>query len=459
LQILGNTQQVGAGTSGNLQYVTTGASLQFLVNGANSYASVSGTVSSSSVKTPSLVSLGTVLPTGAVLTNIIPPYKTSLTSAVITQVIGYIQTAVNFGLYYDQVNQVWSTISPANIIGNTTWMIKFTYNQGLYSVNYKTMQYTFGSVAETNFYFDPTIKVYNNTTGNTVKDTIKILKINNKPNTSVPLGQDVVWQIYNTVTSADGYSDDTQVLVTSPSTQITGVPDNPDLFYTISGNLPTTGNSISNSNLYFQYKHNTPARSRIDPTPVNIIDLYILTASYSTAYVNWLRDTTNTVTMPTLPTSSSLEIEYDSLNDFKAISDSIVYNPAQFKPLFGAKADPALRANFQVVKNPAISITDNEIKTQVISAINTYFSVSNWSFGDTFYFSELAAYLHATLAPNISSIVIVPAGTNLVFGNYFQINSEPWEIITSAATVNNVQIVSAVTAAQLNLGNNLVGTY
>jgi hypothetical protein len=459
LQILGNTQQVGAGTSGNLQYATTGASLQFLVNGANSYASVSSTVSNNSLQTPSLVNLGTVLPTGAVLTNIIPPYKTSLPSTVITQVIGYIQTAVNFGLYYDQVNQVWSTISPANIIDNTTWMIKFTYNQGLYSVNYKTMEYTFGSVAETNFYFDPTIKVYNNTTGNTVKDTIKILKINNKPNTSVPLAQDVVWQIYNTVTSADGYLDDTQVLVTSPSTQVTGIPDNPDLFYTISGNLPTTGNSISNNNLYFQYKHNTPARSRIDPTPVNIIDLYILTASYSTAYINWLRDTTNTVTMPTLPTSSSLEIEYDSLNDFKAISDSIVYNPAQFKPLFGAKADPALRANFQVVKNPAISITDNEIKTQVISAINTYFSVSNWSFGDTFYFSELAAYLHATLAPNISSIVIVPAGTDLVFGNYFQINSEPWEIITSAATVNNVQIVSAVTAAQLNLGNNLVGTY
>jgi hypothetical protein len=56
-------------------------------------------------------------------------------------------------------------------------------------------------------------------------------------------------------------------------------------------------------------------------------------------------------------------------------------------------------------------------------------------------------------------VLIVPANDNLVFGNYFQINAEPWEIITSAATVDDVDIISAVTAAQLNLGNTLVGTY
>jgi hypothetical protein len=104
-------------------------------------------------------------------------------------------------------------------------------------------------------------------------------------------------------------------------------------------------------------------------------------------------------------------------------------------------------------------MTDNEIKTQVIGAINVYFDPSNWDFGDTFYFSELSAYLHSTLAPNIGSIVILPADNTLVFGNYFQINAEPWEIITSAATVNDITVVSAVTAAHLNLGNNLVGTY
>jgi hypothetical protein len=231
------------------------------------------------------------------------------------------------------------------------------------------------------------------------------------------------------------------------------IPDNPDLY------KQTAGNNATRADLYFQYKHNVPGRSRINPTPVNIIDIYVLTSTYATDYTNYLRDLTGTVLEPDLPTSTSLETAYNDLDNYKTVSDTLVYNPAKFKPLFGTKADVNLRARFQVVKNPAVNVTDNEIKSQVISAVNRYFDVTNWDFGETFYFSELAAYLHSTLAPNISSVVIVPASNNLVFGNYFQINCEPWEIITSAATVNDVEIISSITAAQLNLGNTLIGTY
>jgi hypothetical protein len=241
------------------------------------------------------------------------------------------------------------------------------------------------------------------------------------------------------------------VNVKIPETQMENVPSNPDLFHTVANT------AISRDSLYFQYSHNAPSRSRIDPTPINIIDLYILTADYSKSYINWLRDLSGVVTEPELPTSTSLELAYNNLNEYKAMSDSIVYNPAKFKPLFGAKAAPSLQARFQVVKNPTVNVTDNEIKSQVVAAINTYFDISNWDFGDTFYFSELAAYLHSTLAPNISSVLIVPADTTMVFGNYFQINAEPWEIITSAATVDTIDIISAVTAASLNLSNSLIG--
>jgi hypothetical protein len=175
--------------------------------------------------------------------------------------------------------------------------------------------------------------------------------------------------------------------------------------------------------------------------------------------MEWLQDLSGVIKEPILPTSSSLEIAYSTLDNYKAISDTLIYNPAQFKPLFGAKADPSLQARFQVVINSNSSISANEMKSQMIAAINKYFDIANWDFGDTFYFSELAAYLHATLAPNLASVLITPANTGLVFGNYFQINSEPWEIITSAATINDIDIVSAVTAAQLNLGNPLVGTH
>ena len=57
---------------------------------------------------------------------------------------------------------------------------------------------------------------------------------------------------------------------------------------------------------------------------------------------------------------------------------------------------------------PGTSISDNEIKTRVISAINTYFNIENWDFGDTFYFTELSSYIHPNVGNTIGgSIVIV----------------------------------------------------
>jgi len=483
LQYAGNTQQVGLGVSGNLQYVAPGASLQFtapagyhfdaqhlLKSGSPSlstdttsfYASVVNVVSNGDFSTPSLITFGTVVPTGAILSDsnlggnvaIIPPYKNDLSNSLIATIISQIEATVNFGLYYDQVNQTWANILPSDIGTSTNWLLKFTYNQGLYTINYRVLEYTFGSAGGTRFYFDPEVRVYNSATGLNVSDIIKILQINSQPNSGSPLANDLVWQIYNTFTESDGYVDPTQVLVKSPTTQMDGIPDNPDLFTQAAGSVSSSRNS-----LYFQYKHNSPARSRIDPTPINIIDMYILTSAYATDYINWLRDLTGKLSMPIPPTTSSLETDYGSLDNYKAVSDTIVYNPAKFKPLFGAKADPSVQARFQIIKNSSVGLTDNEIKTQVIAAINNYFDPNNWDFGDAFYFSELAAYLHATLAPNISSVLIVPADNTLVFGNYFQINAEPWEIITSAATVNDIDIVSAVTAATLNLGNPLLQTY
>jgi len=207
---------------------------------------------------------------------------------------------------------------------------------------------------------------------------------------------------------------------------------------------------LGRQDLYFQYRHNSPNNRRIDPSPNNIIDLYVLTQQYTTDYVAWIRDSTGLVVEPTTPTSEELQTNYSTLDNYKTISDTIIYNPAAFKPLFGNKADPTLRATFKIVKNPNVVVSDNEIKTSVIAAINQYFDIGNWDFGETFYFSELASYLHVQLSPNISSIIIVPANEAEEFGSLMQVNANINEIITSAATVDNVQIISAITAAQLN---------
>jgi hypothetical protein len=43
----------------------------------------------------------------------------------------------------------------------------------------------------------------------------------------------------------------------------------------------------------------------------------------------------------------------------------------------------------------------------------------------------------------------VPSSTTNSFGTLYQINAEPNEIVVSAATVDNVEIISAITAGQL----------
>ena len=207
---------------------------------------------------------------------------------------------------------------------------------------------------------------------------------------------------------------------------------------------------VGRQSVYFQYRHNSPNNRRIDPSPNNIIDLYILTQQYSIDYAAWVQDTTGLVPEPTAPTSEELEVSYNSLDDYKAVSDTIIYNPAAFKPLFGARAEPSLQATFKIVKNPNVVISDNEVKASVVAAINSYFDVANWDFGETFYFSELAAYLHVQLVPNISSIIIVPSNASSAFGSLMQVNCNINEIVTSAATVNNVEVITAITAAQLN---------
>ena len=59
------------------------------------------------------------------------------------------------------------------------------------------------------------------------------------------------------------------------------------------------------------------------------------------------------------------------------------------------------------------TFTDSVIKTRIISAINEFFALDNWDFGDSFYFTELAAYVHNQLAPDLLTLLIVPNQTEI----------------------------------------------
>tara|TARA_Y100001938_G_scaffold43012_1_gene59373 strand:- start:5849 stop:9346 length:3498 start_codon:yes stop_codon:yes gene_type:complete len=206
--------------------------------------------------------------------------------------------------------------------------------------------------------------------------------------------------------------------------------------------------------LNFQYKHHAGQETRIDPSVSNIVDVYLLERTYDNLYRIWLQDGG---TMPSTSTSDQLRINYSgTLNPLKSLSDQIVYHPVKYKILFGSKAAEELQATFKVVKNPKTNITDAVIKTRVIAAINEFFALDNWDFGDSFYFTELAAFIHNQLAPDLLTAVIVPNQSGQSFGSLFQIDSASDEIFISGATVGDVSIISALGANQLAASGTVV---
>ena len=203
--------------------------------------------------------------------------------------------------------------------------------------------------------------------------------------------------------------------------------------------------------LQFQYRHNSNNTTRIDPATTNIIDLYLVTQAYYNAYQNWIQDTTNTVPKPAVPTINELQQSYSRIDDYKMLTDSVIFNSVRFVPLFGSKAAPELRGTVKVIKSSNTNASDSEVRSAVLSAMNSYFNINNWNFGDTFYFSELSAYLHTQLGDLVSSVVLVPNDPTMSFGDLYEIKSAPFEIFVNGATANDVVVIAALTPVQLQI--------
>jgi hypothetical protein len=138
------------------------------------------------------------------------------------------------------------------------------------------------------------------------------------------------------------------------------------------------------------------------------------------------------------------------LSSLKSISDEIIYHPVKYKVLFGDKATLDVQASFKVVKNTEQVVSDNDIKSRTLVAINEFFSIENWEFGDSFFFTELAAYVMNRLAPDIVNFVIVPKKTGLYFGSLYEISSENDQIFISGATVDDIEVITNITASKIN---------
>jgi hypothetical protein len=201
---------------------------------------------------------------------------------------------------------------------------------------------------------------------------------------------------------------------------------------------------IGRKNLNFKYIHAVPNTRRIDPAVTNLVDIYVMTKNYDTEFRNWLYLNRQPDLLPLPPTDQALRQELSALESVKSLSDEIVYHPVEYKVILGEFADPNLKGKLKIIKSSKILISDNEIKSRVVSVVQEFFALGKFDIGETFYFTELAAYIHARLPTLVSSVILVPTLSSNAFGDLFQVRALANEVLIADVTVDDIDIVANI---------------
>lgn len=426
--------------------------------------------------------LNKAVPNTARVKRIFPAYNTVFSASEKTAILDEMTNLNSFGLRFDAATSEWKIIasgdmpqtsenSPSNFsfdkAGDTTnsnldhsWIVRVNYSVDAWEIISRRVRYVFGSEDQIRFYNQNGKRKYNVETNKPERDRIVIKSTNTQPNGSqFPIGVDSVFYTHKYYTETDGFTDNHKVIVTVGDVDNDNYPDNPLSFknlvetdtiyldtvredgynYTL---LSTSGTQVSGrQDLTFKWRRVADTSYRVDPSISNINDIFVLDQNYDTKYREWISGNRLASTMPEPPTEIALREQFASIESKKAISDSIVYRPANYKILFGELADIELQGRFDVIKVAGTTLTDNEIKSRVLDAVNEFFEIDNWDFGETFYFTELSAYIHKQLPGIVSSVIIVPIQTNSVFGDLFQITPETNELFIPDVTLQDINIV------------------
>lgn len=516
------------------------------------------------IQTNYLTVIDKKIPDVSLLKEVVPAFRSILSSDEISAITDAINQKRNFGITYVPINKVtvvqplqWVVISASNLAvdapfnlstqGDNTnanldasWLIQMKYVSGQgWQIRSRGIQYVFESLNDVRFYFINSGKVTDAATGLTVQDQIRVLSVNTQPTSSAPLGEDYYWSLQGQQVYADGYVDPRRVRVAFWDSNGDGIVDNPDQFIEIvapnrqlpvnSSNqiinpidptvfpyvfwqsvqvsnysewqpfVPTRiyssifdmnavhplGNAVwqvgdvvyvQKQNVFLEYvsssvglvdvsnnhmaepgrsgisycwQHYVDSNQRIDPAIMNVIDVYVLTSAYDTSMRNWIAKGSTLDPMPTAPTPDQLRMDFQQFENYKMMTDQLVWHPVSYKLLFGSAADPVYQVVFKVVKVQGAAITDSELKSRIIQNIDNYFSINYWDFGQSFYFTELSAYIHQQNPSTLASVVIVPLNANARFGDLFQITCDPDEIFISCAKVTDIQIVQSLTSTEL----------
>ena len=440
--------------------------------------------------------LNRTVPSSARISKIFPAYNTQFTKTEKENIVEQLRLKNTFGLRYDNDNNKWLIISSNNLApdsvnstnswslqyaGNTTgnnldnsWIVKVTYSSDRWTILTRRFRVIFGSDKSVRFYNQNSRPKFDTETNKPGRDNIRIFSTNTRSdNSPYSLGKDINFYGYKYYTEKDGHSDDHKIIATISNLNNDLYPDDPLAFsdlvgmstvetttvtedgfdYTVVDPNASSGSLSGRKGLTFMWKRIADSEQRIDPSISNIIDTFVLTNSYDLQFRNWLSNDRSDENIPKPPTSDELRQQFNSLENRKSISDSIIYRSARYKPLFGETADSSLQARFRVVKVKGTTLTDTEIKNRVLEAINEFFDVDNWEFGETFFFTEMSAYVHNKLLGIIGSIVIVPIQEDSTFGNLFQVTPNSDEIFIPDVDLNSIDIVTSFTSTNLRQSN------
>jgi len=436
------------------------------------------------------VVLSKLVPTSATAVRVFYSFSTKFPITTQNEIIENLNYNIPFGLRFDTYQSIWVVVKEENLptlnplnpalfdltnagsINAThsdgSWIIRFGYSSQQWTIYSRRFRIVFGSESEIRFFNQNANLQFNSETNKPERDSLRIFKTNTAPESASPLGKDVEFFAYKYYTEADGHSDSHKFIVTVADVDNDSYPDNPMAFQFLVGNDligigeivedgfsytvydENVAQNISGRNdLMFQWKRVADTKQRIDPSISNIIDTFVLSDNYDRNFREWLKNDRSVTNKPTPPTSDALKTQFALLDKKKSISDSIIYRSAKYKLLFGETADYGVQARFKIVKIVGTTLNDGEIKSRALTAIIEFFDVNSWDFGETFYFTELAAYVHNRLLGIISSIVIVPINENGAFGNLFQVTPDSDELFIPDITLSNIDIVENISGTSL----------
>lgn len=419
------------------------------------------------------------------LIEILPPFARVFDTLTRELIIEKLNGNVSFALRFDNTTPKWTIIDAEKTVideksdynsipselGDRSWLLYAKKEGTGWTIVSRQLDYIFGSEELIRFYninFAPTF----NPNFKTVSDDYISLVTLDRTGKLAVLKK---YRISGYYVYDDGYTDNSKVKITPLDLDNDFLPDDPEHFLNIVGTdrlalinydegdfsyiIPaelTTPEQILNTvsgkmGLAFKWEHNTPVDQTLNPSLTNIIDAYVLTKSYNDDYVAWKKKNDSTISAPLPPTGEELRDNFSGLTQYKMMTDEIIFHPVKFKPLFGTLADSQFQAQFKVVKSLKTKLTDSEIKSKVITAIDTFFTPGNFGFGEIFYFTELAAYIHSALTSDLNSVVIVPLSSEGRFGTLFQIQPDRNEVVTSVAGVSDIIVINEITDTNIRI--------